>query len=367
MANTKRSNKRKLISAIAMLTTSAVMLSTATYAWFTMNKEVEVTGLTMKTKVSGNLLICETNNEQDYSSDTLIEGRKALLEPVSSIDGKTGSFYYTIDANARGQKIHSTSGTSGAIPYEAYSEASGTALSNPLAGKIRYDAKFNSGSQYNIPGAGSGTEAFTTAYGYLDYVFYLKGTTDDENQSIKMTECNLFRTTNGASGTAIGSGSEAGRDIDRAWRIAVFTQDITDNGGKGLQGTVDPASTGSGTGILKLEGAQYFTTDKAVSSTTDLGNVNFVNTENGAVLATIATKSTTKYYKVTVRVWLEGEDDTCNSETYAALQEKQWELNCKFELGTETAAVKKINSDPSKTANMDHTHTVSGTWNDPTA
>ena len=37
------SAKKKLIPAVAMLTTSAVILSTATYAWFTMSREVEVT------------------------------------------------------------------------------------------------------------------------------------------------------------------------------------------------------------------------------------------------------------------------------------------------------------------------------------
>lgn len=41
------SAKKKLIPAVAMLTTSAVMLSTATYAWFTLNKTVEVDGLKM--------------------------------------------------------------------------------------------------------------------------------------------------------------------------------------------------------------------------------------------------------------------------------------------------------------------------------
>ena len=43
----KHSARKKLIPAVAMLTTSAIMLSTATYAWFTMNKEVEVTGINL--------------------------------------------------------------------------------------------------------------------------------------------------------------------------------------------------------------------------------------------------------------------------------------------------------------------------------
>lgn len=43
----KASAKKKLIPAVAMLATSAVMLSSATYAWFTLNKSVEVNGISM--------------------------------------------------------------------------------------------------------------------------------------------------------------------------------------------------------------------------------------------------------------------------------------------------------------------------------
>jgi len=43
----KSSAKRKLVPAIGMLTVSAMMLSSATYAWFTMSREVEVTNISM--------------------------------------------------------------------------------------------------------------------------------------------------------------------------------------------------------------------------------------------------------------------------------------------------------------------------------
>ena len=51
------SAKKKLIPAVAMLTTSAVMLSTATYAWFTLSKTAEVTVLKMTATAGGNLEI----------------------------------------------------------------------------------------------------------------------------------------------------------------------------------------------------------------------------------------------------------------------------------------------------------------------
>ena len=107
--NEKKSNaRRKLIPAIGMLTVSAMMLSSATYAWFTMNKEVQVTGMEVKTKVGSNLLICSTNLEADYKSDTLRQSRQALLEPVSTINGVDDTFFYTVDAAADGKKIHGT-------------------------------------------------------------------------------------------------------------------------------------------------------------------------------------------------------------------------------------------------------------------
>ena len=47
----KIAGRTKLFSAIGMFTVSAVMLASSTYAWFTMNKAVTVTGMQMKTVV----------------------------------------------------------------------------------------------------------------------------------------------------------------------------------------------------------------------------------------------------------------------------------------------------------------------------
>ena len=41
----KKKTNKKIASALAMLMLSAAMLGTSTYAWFTMNKRVEVTGM----------------------------------------------------------------------------------------------------------------------------------------------------------------------------------------------------------------------------------------------------------------------------------------------------------------------------------
>ena len=48
---------RKLIPAFSMLLVAAIMLSTATFAWFTMNESVTASGMEIQAKASGNLLI----------------------------------------------------------------------------------------------------------------------------------------------------------------------------------------------------------------------------------------------------------------------------------------------------------------------
>lgn len=48
---------RRLIPAIAMLLVSAVMLSTASFAWFTMNEAVTATGMNIQAQASGSLVI----------------------------------------------------------------------------------------------------------------------------------------------------------------------------------------------------------------------------------------------------------------------------------------------------------------------
>ena len=66
----KRRGFSKLIPAACMLLISATTLVSSTYAWFTMNKTVSVTGMELKTKVGANLLISDNNLENDYSTSS---------------------------------------------------------------------------------------------------------------------------------------------------------------------------------------------------------------------------------------------------------------------------------------------------------
>ena len=88
------SAKKKLIPAVAMLTTSAVMLSTATYAWFTMSREVEVTGIKLTATTPQTI---EISLGKATTGNTLTAGQEATApgtdETLWSHTAATGSVY----------------------------------------------------------------------------------------------------------------------------------------------------------------------------------------------------------------------------------------------------------------------------------
>ena len=85
----KTNAKKKLIPAAAMLAISAAMLSTATYAWFTMSRSVEVTGIDMTATVPAGLQISlgkgqNTGNKLDVDSDSAAVGSKTITVPENT-------------------------------------------------------------------------------------------------------------------------------------------------------------------------------------------------------------------------------------------------------------------------------------------
>ncbi len=76
-------NTRKLIPAVAMLMTSAVMMSTASYAWFSMNTKVTASGMNVVATTSKNLVITATTGANYDTTATLTDGKTAALNPVS--------------------------------------------------------------------------------------------------------------------------------------------------------------------------------------------------------------------------------------------------------------------------------------------
>jgi hypothetical protein len=305
------------------------MLGTSTYAWFTMNKEVTLTGMEVKTHVGSNLLIQKgalndttTLGEGGFITDET-QTVTAILEPVSTVDGQ--NFFYTLDANGSGAKLHTPIGsTSGAINFKDYdleglAAASGTGASS-------YTNQFSMDYGVSTSGAASIMTGQNKAVGYVDYVYQLKATnTEESEQFINLNEVKL---TYGAA-----------TETDKAWRVAVFVV----NDGVNVGGTFAdwssaiPTDTASLKTILTPDGATNFDSGKAVNSTTTRDSVTYNTAAN---LATVPGNSV-KYYKVVVRLWIEGEDTTCNTSTYKPLT-NSWKLDLTMDLDTATGGTAEI-------------------------
>ena len=305
----KKATGKILVAAMSLIIAVAVATGT-TFAWFSMNNVVRVTGMAVNTQVSNNLWIApvtaaadEGNNESNYNI-ALNQQVGGLLEPVSTINGF--NFFYTPANNVN------TNGSAKAATYTEYNPADTTG--------------FN--TTYTTSGA----------VGYVDYSFYIRVTNaGDTNEGLNMTVCNLLY-----DGVALDS-------KDDAWRVAVFAKSATKNTAAGAIADTDLVT------ILKTSDAAYFN-DTAVSATNAKSSVS-TKIDDAATIATI-NAGATAYYKVIVRLWLEGEDTSCNNTTYADLS-KKYTLDLKFELGNTAVAV--IGSTANAVATGDTTVTATVT------
>lgn len=303
-------NRRKLLSSVAALLLSATMLGTSTYAWFTMNKEARITNMNLKVKTSNNLLISATNENDGTYTTALTDNKYVLLEPTSTINGET--FYYTLDGAADGHKIH---GPNTDNPYVLYSESAALSAEDEYADKDHYDAAFN--NAYGIETANTSGQ-YNTAYGYYDYIVYLKASSVAANQDVVLNKCNLLY-----NGSAV---------TEKAWRIAVFSQETT--------AETQPTTLGNLVSIIALPNAENQQAGKSVNSTTTLESV--ANSGSEVKIDTMAANKV-KYYKVVIRVWIEGEDKTCTSSIFNTKTEG-YTLDLSFSIDENTSPITTISS-----------------------
>jgi len=267
-----------------------------------MNKEVTVTGMTMHTKVSENLLIAgDAIDDTDILADSafnnsLVQLVDGLIEPVSTVDGKT--FYYTAGTNVQGN---------GAVLNKTWS------LYDP-------DDTSDFASEYALTGAD-----VTAAVGYVDYVYQLKAINGSTASEIRLTGLNLTY-----------GGTEDNDQL--ATRIAVFAEDLGYKTGADDSTLIDPAGDMGDTVVKKaiytIDGAENFSKGEgtstslndAVNSTTTRADVTY----NEKFTLPVGTNQT-QYYRIVVRVWLEGEDTTCNNTTFMDLTDK-WSVDMQWDL-----------------------------------
>lgn len=255
-------------------------------SYISVDSSVTVSGMSITTEVGGNLLISLTNSEASFATGNLEQTISGLLEPVSTVNGT--SFFYTTE-NVFGDG-HTTD----------------TALET-------YDASdSNSIDDFNAAYGATG------AVGYVDYAFYLEATSSANNQNVVVSKINLL-----CNGNILGTG-------DKAWRTAIFAQEIEKETPSSAVGTLKT--------IVGPASAAYFE-GKAASAANAFSSIANPPFCAGATIGTITTKGVAQRYKVVVRMYLEGNDTTCNNDTYALLT-NAYVLTLKCELGgTATTAI----------------------------
>ena len=309
------SAKKKLIPAVAMLTTSAVMLSTATYAWFTMSREVEVTGikLTATTPQTIEISLGRATTQatidnttwatapKNDAADTDLWSNKAAtssvyasfgkLIPASSTDGT--NLYYTTKAKENGKSVDIT----GANAFTQATENN------------------NAGWTFQTAGASSETESNLTAdtkgegY-YLDIPVWFRTTNvEDVKLGVDVTVTDPNADDDNTKG-----------DLYKATRVAILNEDRSAANGGVFLGAETDVDTGyykkkavrANTGTSENDYYGTVTVAKEVTANT-AGQVTNSDSTEVANVTGVGTGKTgystpAKYY---IRVWLEGEDVNC--------------------------------------------------------
>lgn len=364
----KNSAKKKLVPAVAMLTTSAIMLSTATYAWFTMNKNVEVEGLSMSATAGDSLEIslgsltagsAPTNNaptigDISWKKSILIDDYYASVGkmlPASTADGLT---VYSINDNktiyAGGTKVEDNA----AVSAKTQGDSVELKLDDPAA------------TFHTIPDT---DPTATAAQGYyIDVPMWIRTT--------KTTDSKVYCTVN-ISDNTVGNtdAGNAGTSLKKAVRVAIIPigtaqskvggadgiNGLTLTGSAGYDADGSTASTltkitdttvldGAAT-IFGLDGTTYNSKVLTAAGTysTVLNTAPTVATgatisgtytpptapndplasQNTAVF-TIPAANEDSYSGVSfiARVWLEGESEFCNDAT----ADQDWNIDFHFTL-----------------------------------
>lgn len=250
--------RRKLLPAIAMLTISAVVLCSASYAWFTMSRTVTADGMELTAIAPTNLLISNAVDGAYAETTTVTEtfGESKLI-PASSVNG-TALFA------ARNIKT--------------------AQLGAPDA-----ETNFDDVSAQAISTTGDGY--------YADFKLWLK--TDGEDD-VDVTLSQIAALTNIADKT-----TADGKDITEAVRFAIL--DGTGAAFAGAKNVYQFSKTffGTVTGPIAKVGAADDWKGVADTQITD-GTKIFTCVGGGTPTA------------VTVRVWIEGQNAKCISANAAA-------------------------------------------------
>ncbi|MCR5015153.1 MAG: hypothetical protein K6A75_01080 [Ruminococcus sp.] len=296
--NKKKSPMMKIVSAAAMLAVSASMLGTSTYAWFTMNKDVKVTGMNMKAHAEKGILINEMQgmDEGTWSEEALAGQPTAIaLRPASTSD-----FTNWWHANSKITSGEAGSTGSGSVDANTVLISSGTYYNNissiSTSGTAASADENAARTVYYSDGVGGSSGACDEgeAY-YIKYTYYIKSSSESPlavTQGKLKATVSATKTNNDTSGTSV--------TLDKALRVGVkIDNNVTIFAPLADGNTVDYQVAGSTAGTTYADVTAY----KGNAATA---------IDNTAAVTLPAVTSAGK--AVDVYIWYEGEDVNCKSD-----------------------------------------------------
>ena len=266
----------KLIPAAAMLLVSAIMVSTATFAWFSMNTTVQVTGMSLTAVTPANLVVSKDGSDWSNTISISDQNSSGKLFPASTYDAV--SFNAVTDGNYIG------SGAGGV--------AENSTAFQPTA---------------SVAQLSSSAQATETGYWY-EYSFKLKLSEEEApDVNVYLSKLVIKDTSNNA---ATSNGTIT--DIDGAVRVALFVDGTL----KKIYANNKAADSYDAIG----ENISVVTEFSDLHPTTWDAGTNYIKADaNGDIAETVdelfvVDGENVKNIKIVV--WIEGQDPACkNSAT----------------------------------------------------
>lgn len=282
----KKKTNKKIASALAMLMLSAAMLGTSTYAWFTMNKTVSVTGMKLKATAEQGLVISDYAEQNWATSQNVNMTAGAVLAPTSAAAVASPSFVKN--------------------ESQYFDNAEADQADDYAALTLDWSAEAATSGSIGSVTVGSGASAITTNY-VLKRTFYIKSTGDTAWAVSPVID---EVTVEGVSNTG---------DLDKSLRVLVVMSD---------QGTTPKTNafiyaplTGATTTYNWKGTASGATEVKAVASTTD---------STCSQITSIPAGNTSTPIKVDMYMYFEGEDANCKSSNISGLTVDELTVSAKF-------------------------------------
>jgi hypothetical protein len=296
---------KKLIPALAMLLVSATAMSSATFAWFSMNREVSATSMEVRAVAEQGILINEVQTANDTNWDSEATAKQAasadasLLYPASTTDG---SAWYHAASKKSNSAAAATSGTKSGDIIGDYETLSG------LTAITAMSKSATAGSEAKRETMGAAADA--PAGYYVRYEYYLKSS----GQEITLK--------NEASG-------------DQYVSVKSVTATATANEGSGSTNLNKSLRVG-----IKMNSAFYIYAP--VTGYTATYYVNASSTATNAIAGTTVTPTdlaklpaaSADGAKVEVFIWYEGEDANCMTDNATAAKLDDIKVDIVFSLDT---------------------------------